>query len=109
MSYERLGSLLTAHCSYGLDKEAVCCTIVHRRFLDVFVDVVIDTSALVAVIVAEPERDRVVELTAGHSLIGADSFPRSRFGLLTQQAAIAAEKEKQCVKDEHAASWCYYC
>ena len=33
-------------------------------------DIVIDTSSLLAVIVAEPERDRIVELTTGHSLIG---------------------------------------
>jgi predicted nucleic acid-binding protein len=37
-------------------------------------DVVIDTSALLAVIVAEPERDRIVELTAGHTLIGPGSI-----------------------------------
>lgn len=33
-------------------------------------DIVIDTSALLAVIVGEPERDRIVGLTSGHSLIG---------------------------------------
>jgi predicted nucleic acid-binding protein len=33
-------------------------------------DIVIDTSALLAVIVGEPERDRIVELTSGHTLIG---------------------------------------
>jgi predicted nucleic acid-binding protein len=38
-------------------------------------DVVIDTSALVAVIVAEPERDRIVELTTGNALIGPGSIP----------------------------------
>jgi predicted nucleic acid-binding protein len=38
-------------------------------------DIVIDTSALIAVIVAEPERDRIVEVTAGHSLIGPASIP----------------------------------
>jgi predicted nucleic acid-binding protein len=38
-------------------------------------DVVIDTSALVAVIVGEPERDRIVELTAGNTLIGPGSIP----------------------------------
>jgi hypothetical protein len=36
---------------------------------------VIDTSALLAVIVAEPERGRIVELTAGHILIGPGSIP----------------------------------
>jgi predicted nucleic acid-binding protein len=37
-------------------------------------DIVIDTSALLAVIVAEPERDRIVELTSGHALIGPGSI-----------------------------------
>jgi len=37
-------------------------------------DIVIDTSALLAVIVAEPERDRIVKLTAGHTLIGPGSI-----------------------------------
>lgn len=38
-------------------------------------DIVIDTSALLAVIVGEPERDRIVELTIGHTLIGPGSIP----------------------------------
>ena len=38
-------------------------------------DVVIDTSALIAVIVGEPERDRIVDLTAGNTLIGPGSIP----------------------------------
>ncbi len=38
-------------------------------------DVVIDTSALIAVIVGEPERNRIVELTAGNTLIGPGSIP----------------------------------
>jgi predicted nucleic acid-binding protein len=39
------------------------------------VDVVIDTSALVAVIVGEPERDRIIEMTTGNTLIGPGSIP----------------------------------
>ena len=38
-------------------------------------DVVIDTSALIAVIVGEPERNRIVELTTGNTLIGPGSIP----------------------------------
>ena len=38
-------------------------------------DVVIDTSALLAVILAEPERDRIVQVTRGHSLVGPGSIP----------------------------------
>jgi len=38
-------------------------------------DVVIDTSALIAVIVGEPERNRIVESTTGNTLIGPGSIP----------------------------------
>ena len=38
-------------------------------------DIVIDTSALIAVIVGEPERKRIVELTTGNTLIGPGSIP----------------------------------
>lgn len=38
-------------------------------------DIVIDTSVLIAVIVNEPERDKIVKLTAGNTLIGPGSIP----------------------------------
>jgi len=38
-------------------------------------DVVIDTSALIAVIVGEPEQTKIVELTTGNTLIGPGSIP----------------------------------
>jgi hypothetical protein len=38
-------------------------------------DIVIDTSALLAVIIAEPERERIIKLTSGHTLIGPGSIP----------------------------------
>jgi predicted nucleic acid-binding protein len=38
-------------------------------------DIVIDTSALLAVIIAEPEREKIVKLTTGHTLIGPGSIP----------------------------------
>ena len=38
-------------------------------------DIVIDTSAIIAVIVGEPERKRIVELTTGYTLIGPGSIP----------------------------------
>lgn len=38
-------------------------------------DIVIDTSALIAVIVDEPERDKIIEITTGNSLIGPGSIP----------------------------------
>ena len=37
-------------------------------------DIVIDTSALIAVIVGEPERQKLIELTSGHTLIGPGSI-----------------------------------
>jgi predicted nucleic acid-binding protein len=38
-------------------------------------DIVIDTSAIISVIVGEPERERIIELTAGNILIGPGSIP----------------------------------
>lgn len=38
-------------------------------------DIVIDTSALLAVIVGEPEHDRIVKLTSGHALVGPAAIP----------------------------------
>jgi predicted nucleic acid-binding protein len=38
-------------------------------------DIVIDTSALIAVIVAEPEKREIVKKTTGHTLIGPGSIP----------------------------------
>jgi predicted nucleic acid-binding protein len=45
------------------------------HFLEVNMDVVIDTSALIAVIVGEPERNKIVELTTENTLIGPGSIP----------------------------------
>ena len=38
-------------------------------------DIVIDTSVLIAVIVSEPERDAIVSLTSGQTLIGPGFIP----------------------------------
>ena len=38
-------------------------------------DIVIDTSALIAVIVGEPDREKIIEITAGNTLIGPGSIP----------------------------------
>ena len=38
-------------------------------------DIVIDTSALIAVIVDEPERKKIIEITKGNTLIGPGSIP----------------------------------
>jgi len=44
-------------------------------FLELYMDIIIDTSALIAVIVGEPERNRIVEITKGNNLIGPGSIP----------------------------------
>jgi predicted nucleic acid-binding protein len=38
-------------------------------------DIVIDTSVLITVIVDEPERTKIIELTTGNTLIGPGSIP----------------------------------
>jgi predicted nucleic acid-binding protein len=38
-------------------------------------DIVIDTSALIAVLVDEPERAKIIEITIGNTLIGPGSIP----------------------------------
>ena len=38
-------------------------------------DIVVDTSALIAVIVGEPEREKIIEITKGNILIGPGSIP----------------------------------
>lgn len=38
-------------------------------------DIVIDTSALIAVIVGEPERKNIIKLTKGNTLIGPGAIP----------------------------------
>lgn len=38
-------------------------------------DIVIDTSTLIAVIVGEPERKRIIQVTTGNTLIGPGSIP----------------------------------
>lgn len=38
-------------------------------------DIVIDTSAILAVILGEPERDHIVEATNGHTLVGPEAIP----------------------------------
>ena len=61
-------------------------------------DVVIDASAILAVIVAEPERDRVVEATTGHSLVGPGSIPweiGNAFSAMLKQHRLGLEEAKR--------------
>lgn len=61
-------------------------------------DIVIDTSALLAVIVGEPERDRIVELTSGHALIGPGAIPwevgNAFSAMLKQRRVTLAEAQE---------------
>lgn len=38
-------------------------------------DIIIDTSAIISVLVDEPERQEIIEITKGHSLLGPGSIP----------------------------------
>ena len=61
-------------------------------------DIVIDTSALVAVIVGEPERDKVIKLTTGFSLIGPGSIPwevGNAFSAMFKQNRITLEEARK--------------
>lgn len=57
-------------------------------------DIVIDTSALIAVIVGEPEKSGIVETTSGHTLIGPGSIPweiGNAFSAMMKQKRIRVE------------------
>ncbi len=61
-------------------------------------EIVIDTSALLAVIIAEPERNRIVELTSGHSLIGPGSIPweiGNAFSAMLKQQLLGLAEAQQ--------------
>ena len=61
-------------------------------------DIVIDTSAIVAVIVAEPERDRIVKATSGHTLVGPGSIPwevGNAFSAMLKQRRIGPEEAQR--------------
>lgn len=57
-------------------------------------DIVIDASALLAVIVGEPERDSIIALTAGHALVGPGSLPweiGNAFSSMLKQRRLSLE------------------
>ncbi len=61
-------------------------------------DIVIDTSALVAVIVGEPERDKIIKLTTGFSLIGPGSIPwevGNAFSAMFKQNRLTLEEARK--------------
>ena len=61
-------------------------------------EIVIDTSALISVIVGEPERERIIELTTGNTLIGPGSIPweigNAFSAMFKQNRLTLAEAEK---------------
>ena len=64
-------------------------------------EIVVDTSALLAVIVAEPERDRIVKLTSGHTLIGPGSIPweiANAFSAMLKQQRLGLVEAQQGLK-----------
>ncbi len=67
-------------------------------------DIVIDTSALLAVIVAEPERGRIVESTSGHTLIGPGSIPweiGNAFSAMIRQRRLELTEAQQGLEIFH--------
>ena len=61
-------------------------------------DIVIDTSALIAVIVGEPERAQVIEITSGNTLIGPGSIPweiGNAFSAMFKQKRLSREEAEK--------------
>ncbi len=62
-------------------------------------NIVIDTSALIAVIIDEPERNRIIELTSGHLLIGPGSIPweiGNAFSAMFKQDRLTFGEAREC-------------
>jgi len=61
-------------------------------------DIVIDTSALVAVIVGEPERTKIIKITAGNTLLGPGSIPweiGNAFSAMFKQKRLSLEEAEK--------------
>ncbi len=64
-------------------------------------DIVIDTSALIAVIVGEPERTKIIAITAGNTLIGPGSIPweiGNAFSAMFKQNRLSLDDAKNGVE-----------
>ena len=64
-------------------------------------DIVIDTSALIAVIAGEPERNKIVELTTENTLIGPGSIPweiGNAFSAMFKRKRITLDQVKAALK-----------
>jgi predicted nucleic acid-binding protein len=63
-------------------------------------EIIIDTSALIAVIVGEPERDVIVDITTGNNLIGPGSIPweiGNAFSAMFKQKRITIQEAEKGV------------
>jgi len=61
-------------------------------------DIVIDASAILAVILGEPERDRVVASASGHNLVGPGSIPweiGNAFSSMLRQRRVDLEEARR--------------
>lgn len=61
-------------------------------------DIVIDTSAIIAVIADEPQRDKIIELTRGKTLIGPGSIPweiGNAFSAMFKRKSLSLEEAKR--------------
>lgn len=61
-------------------------------------DIVIDTSALIAVLVNEPERIKIIEITRGNTLIGPGSIPweiGNAFSVMFKQNRLTLEEAQK--------------
>jgi predicted nucleic acid-binding protein len=65
---------------------------------EVNMDIVIDTSALIAVIVGEPERKKIIEITTGNTLVGPGSIPweiGNAFSAMFKQNRLAIDEARK--------------
>lgn len=68
-------------------------------------DIVIDASAILAVILGEPERDRIVEMTGGHNLVSPGSLPweiGNAFSAMLKQHRLGIEEVRQGLSIFHS-------
>ena len=64
-------------------------------------NIVIDTSAIIAVIVGEPEKGAIIAATSGHTLIGPGSIPweiGNAFSLMFKKGSLDVEDAQQGLK-----------
>lgn len=70
----------------------------NEHVLELKLDIVIDTSAIIAVIAGEPERMKIIELTSGNTLIGPGSIPweiGNAFSAMLKRNRLSLEEAKR--------------